>query len=98
VTLPSALRVLRWLQNRRQSYQLVSNQPAGKVILADLARFCYAFESCWDPDPRIHAMKEGRRSVWLRVQQHLKLSDAELYQIATGGYSPPSAMEDDIHE
>lgn len=50
-------------------------------VLADLAKFCRAYDSTFHPDSRVHAELEGRREVWLRIQNHLKLSDEELYQI-----------------
>jgi hypothetical protein len=47
-------------------------------VLVDLARFCRAHESCYNPDPRIHALLEGRREVWLRIQQHAGLTGEQL--------------------
>lgn len=51
--------------------------PAKKV-LEDLAKFCRAKESTFHEDPRIHAVLEGRREVYLRIMQHLELSTDEL--------------------
>jgi len=52
--------------------------PETEMVLADLKRFCHADTPCWAEDPREHAMREGRREVWLRIQQHLKLTDADI--------------------
>ena len=82
------------ISRRRQAYQLVSNQPAGQIVIQDLAEFCYGYETCYDPDPRIHARKEGRRDVWLRLQAHLKLTDDQLFDIATGGFVLPQPQDD----
>lgn len=79
---------------RKQAYQLVANQPAGQIVIRDLAEFCMAYESCYDADARIHARKEGRRDVWLRLQAHLKLTDDQLFAIATGGFVLPPDEED----
>lgn len=49
-----------------------------KDVLKDLARFCRAHETAFSPDPRIHAVLEGRREVWLRIEKHLKL-DSETF-------------------
>lgn len=83
------------LRGRKQAYQLVANSPAGQQVLADLAEFCYAYETTFDPDPRIDARKQGRRDVWLRIQSQLKLTDEELYTIATGGIVPPKTEDED---
>ena len=36
------------------------------------------------PDARVHAVAEGRREVWLRIAQHLNLSEENLWR-AYGG-------------
>lgn len=55
---------------RVKAYKEVFATPAGKVVLQDLARFCRASRSTFDADPRVHALLEGRRECWLRIQQH----------------------------
>jgi hypothetical protein len=49
-----------------------------KPVLEDLARFCRANETSFHADPRIHAVLEGRREVWLRIQEYLNLSPDEI--------------------
>lgn len=56
------------------------NQFTAKV-LADLAKFCRANESTFHQDPRVHAVAEGRREVWLLIQNYLNLSIEELYEV-----------------
>lgn len=51
-----------------------------KSVLKNLERFCRANETCFDPDPRIHAALEGRREVYLRIQDYLTLNAAELME------------------
>lgn len=51
------------------------------VVLQDLEKFCRANETTFHSDPRIHAALEGRREVWLRIQQHLKLNLDQLLQL-----------------
>jgi len=58
--------------------------PAGQAVLRDLEKFCRANETCFNGDPRIHAAHEGRREVWLRIQQHLNLSSEDLFQLYSG--------------
>jgi hypothetical protein len=62
---------------------LVFNGVSGDAVLKDLAVFCRANESCFHPDPRVHAVMEGRREVFLRIQEHLKLTDEQLLLIYT---------------
>lgn len=82
-------RTLDFLRRRKQGYQLAFSSPVGQEVLADLAKFCRANTTCFDPDPRIHAALEGRREVWLRIQQHLNLPSEQLYAIYNGvAYKP----------
>lgn len=52
-----------------------------KIVLRDLAKFCHANESAFHTDPRVHAVIEGRREVWLRIQKYLKLTPDQLWEI-----------------
>lgn len=74
------------LGQRQRAYFNVFNpeQQFSEIVLRDLAKFCRANETCFHTDQRLHAVLEGRREVWLRIQQHLKLSPdqlAELYKV-----------------
>ena len=42
-------------------------------MLADLADFCRANESTFNADPRVHALLEGRREVFLRIINFLSI-------------------------
>ena len=53
--------------------------PNTKIVLSDLAKFCRAYDSSFHPDPRMHAVIEGRREVWLRIAQYLQLTPEEIY-------------------
>lgn len=61
------------LRGRKAAYQRIP-RPA----LEDLAFFCRANETTFHENERAQAMLEGRRQVWLRIQQHLNLSSEEL--------------------
>lgn len=65
---------------RQQAYlQTFSSESLfAKKVLEDLSKFCRADTTTFDPDPRIHAVLEGRREVWLRIQKHLNSSNQEL--------------------
>lgn len=60
--------VLSFFQTKKKAYCTIPD-----LVLADLAKFCRATEPCWHPDPRTHALLEGRREVWLRIQKHINL-------------------------
>lgn len=77
-------RLRAFIFGRRAAYVRTFNNPGAQPVLEDLATFCRAAESTFDPDPRVAAVLEGRREVWLRIQQHLRLSPEELFDIASG--------------
>lgn len=70
-----------WVATRRTNYIRTFNNPTGEEVLRDLAHFCRANKSTFHSDARAHAVMEGRREVWLRIQQHLNLNDAELWEL-----------------
>ncbi len=73
----------RMLQGRLFAYNRVfdpKNQYT-RTVLFDLAKFCRAHETCFHPDVRVHANLEGRREVWLRIQEYLQLSEDEIYEL-----------------
>lgn len=55
--------------------------PYVEVVLKDLSRFCRAHNSTFHKDPRAHAMLEGRREVWLRIQEYLRMTPEEIYDL-----------------
>jgi hypothetical protein len=83
------MRLIEWLTGRKRSYQLTFGAPVAQPVLRDLAKFCRANETCFDPDPRIHAALEGRREVWNRIQYHILLPPSELYAI----YNPGAPLD-----
>lgn len=85
-----------FLKQRQRAYQLAFTSPAGQEVLRDLMKFCRTFESCFHPDPRLHAVLEGRREIWLRIEQHLNLPHAELYKLYTGSTLKPRT--EDVEE
>lgn len=74
-------KVYDFLHNRKRAYQLTFTTETGKDVLADLAKFCRATESTFHPDPRVAATLDGRREVFLRIQQHLQLDVETLYEL-----------------
>lgn len=72
-----------FLFSRRSSYlrTFSPNDRDSQAVLADLAKFCRANEPTFSPDERTHALLEGRREVWLRIQRHLNLSEDDLWEV-----------------
>ena len=73
--------VKNFLRSRRQAYITIFNGPDGEIILKDLARFCRANKSTFNPDPYLAARLDGRREVWLRIMDHVRLNEDQLYKL-----------------
>ena len=83
--LPELRDKLRQLIGARQyNYQKTFRSPTGDAVLRDLATFCRANASTFHEDARLHAVAEGRREVWLRLQSHLQLTPDELWRLTSG--------------
>jgi len=67
--------------NRQRHYRLTFDNASGREVLLDLARFCRAHESTFNPDARVAAQLDGRREVWLRIQQHLEMDSETLWSL-----------------
>lgn len=86
--------VARRVFRRRQAYRALLQpggqlSPAADIVLSDLRKFCRATVSTTvvspvtgSVDPIASAQAEGRREVWLRITQHLHISDQDLYGLA----------------
>ena len=72
------------LRERRYAYRQTFTGPLAETVLKDLTRFCRAHESTFHTDARAHAVAEGRREVWLRIQNHLNLSPEQLWSLYSG--------------
>lgn len=93
----AAGRTLDFLRFRKRAYQFTFNDSqSSQLVLQDLAKFCRANETTFHADPRLHAVLEGRREVWLRITQHLHLTSEQLFALYGGKlYQPtPEAGED----
>lgn len=72
------------IAGRQQSYKQTFKGPVAEDVLRDLARFCRANASTFHENDRAHALAEGRREVWLRIQNHLQLTPQELWRLTSG--------------
>lgn len=84
-----------FLRFRKRDYELTFKQPAAQNVLIDLAKFCRADTTTFDLDPRVHAALEGRREVWLRIQQHLNLSPQQLVALYSGNQFVPISGDEE---
>lgn len=88
-----------FLRGRSKDYLLTfKHNTSGQRVLADLAKFCRADRPTWSEDPRHHARLEGRREVWLRIEQHLRLTPEQLYEIFSGHNFNPQDMDTEEDE
>jgi hypothetical protein len=70
---------LSTFRQRKQEFEVTFGSSAGQQVLADLARFCRAHETCAVPGDRDRTMLlEGRREVFLYIQQNCKLTEQQL--------------------
>lgn len=83
-------RAKRFLTWRASAYRRVFNIESqdARTVMTDLARFCRADKSTGHPDPYAAARLDGRREVWLRIQEHLNLTTPELYRLYSGQKDP----------
>jgi len=79
----SIQRAFYFLLRRKRAYRRVfgAGDSDTDMVLRDLAKFCRAHEIPATKDPVVLAMFNGRREVWLRVQQHLQLTDDDLWKL-----------------
>lgn len=52
-----------------------------EMVFFDLARFCRAHESTFDPNTHSAARLDGRREVWLRIQEQAGLDPETLFKL-----------------
>ena len=82
-------RAIDKLRLRKRAYDGIPQEAR-----IDLARFCRANETCFHADPRIHAVLEGRREVWLRMMQHWNLTPDQLAEIYRAVVAPVSGEDE----
>ena len=58
-----------------------AKNQAAKAVLAELAMFCRAHESTAHANTHVAARLDGRREVWLFLQERLRLDDETLWQL-----------------
>lgn len=72
-----------YVAERQRHYKAVfGNLDSASVrfVLEDLAFFARAHASAFNPDPRLHALIEGRREVYYRIADNTQLPRDLLYE------------------
>lgn len=85
VTADQVRATLQLHSERKTAYGLCFVKgAASSIALEDLNKFCRGDMPTFHADARQHARLEGRREVWLRIQQYLHLSPEELLNLYAG--------------
>ena len=81
----------RFLAGRAGSYRRTFAKENGDAqrVLKDLASFCRAHDTVFRGTERETGVLIGRQEVWLRIMQHMKLTDDELWAL----YGPRQPMK-----
>lgn len=66
----------------KNAYRAVFATSEGKRVLEDLAKVCHAASTTFDADPREQSRREGKRQVWLRIQNMIHSTDDEIFNLA----------------
>jgi hypothetical protein len=71
------------LRGRAQAYQRIflDHGTDTDLVLQDLAKFCRATETTFHADQRLSDVLIGRREVFLRISQHLNLTQDQLWEL-----------------
>lgn len=67
------------LKELQDDYQAVFNNVRAHDVLSDLRVFCYGTKSAFNSDPLEMARREGRREVFMRIMNQLKVDYGEIY-------------------
>lgn len=74
-------KVRQALGARAYAYRKTFSGPLAETVLKDLALFCRAHDSTFHDNERVAAKFDGRREVWLRIQEQLRLNDPQLWKL-----------------
>lgn len=69
----------KFWQRKQWGYRQAFDNEAGKIVLADLRIYCHATKTAFSSDPLEMARIEGRREVFMRVMDFLKVDYDTIY-------------------
>ena len=88
-----------FLRDRSTAYKLAITSPAGQMMYGDLLKFSRYMQGPADPDPNQTWRLIGRQDMIRRIQQHINLTDTQLFALYNGsGFQPPTASKDEDNE
>ena len=70
------------IKQKAADFREVFNTPAGKRVLIDLCKQHSVFQSAFNKDSRLHALKEGERNVVLRILTIMGYSEKQIIDLA----------------
>ena len=71
--------MLKILKGKERAYRLSLGNEAGKDVIADLRSFCNGTRSNFSPDALEMARMEGRREVFMRIMNFMKVDYEQYY-------------------
>lgn len=74
------------------AYKECFSGSSGDLVLSDLGRFCRAKEPTWHQDPRVHALLEGRRETFLRIEQLAGTKDPRPFDEVVRAVADPEVV------
>jgi hypothetical protein len=73
------------MQHLRVAYRSCFTAPGAALVLQDLSEFCCASQSCVVPNDHYQTLVfEGRREAFLRIQNFMNLTAAQLARLRFG--------------
>jgi hypothetical protein len=72
------------INKKRIAYKMVFGSEEARIVLDDLRHFCFMDRTTYQPgDINAICFAEGRREVFLRIEEHLRLTEEALLDMAT---------------
>ena len=73
----------QYVDRLKSDYRKTFNPECGTHVLMDLYTHCHGNRSSMDPtgNPGLTAFNEGKRWVWLRIMEHLRIEDPEIRKL-----------------
>lgn len=71
--------MLKILKGKERAYRLSLGNESGKEVIADLRSYCNGTRSNFNSDPLEMARMEGRREVFMRIVNFMKIDYEQYY-------------------
>jgi len=70
-----------WWRARRDAYRSLWETDHGKVIALDMYRWARVDGALFEKDPRVEAMRLGRREAYLRFKKFARFTDDQVAKL-----------------